>query len=557
MKKLLISSMLLSIISLVSCDMDFIPDDKIVPEQLSVDPSGAIYATDGNYAMFKDILSYKGSEYSGNTYIRHYFQMSEFPADNTCLSGRTSDPLYEAFTYKRTAELRNITYLWYISYKIINGANALIETLEEGRSSESDHIKGENYFLRAVVHFNLSNLYSKPYVLGRDNPGVILRTSTDTKTTERSTVGKVYDQVVSDLKNAIRLMGTKPRKNNPGYVTRIAAQAFLSRVYLYMGDKDQEVIDLVNEMLAGELPESKLEPSASFPGYFANALNSKETLWAIAHTEKESRGGSSIGSMFLTDGAGWGEVYSSDPLNDLFDRHPNDLRLKFIKPKTISDSKYMVRWIRTGKEDFYENEIRDLEWDATESKYFFNENSTKIFVETEEVEGYKQNYIVLERTKHRARVSLKMEERHGWPKYYVIKFSYQDGNSMLSSPVMIRWAEVILNRAEAYARTNQPDKALNDVNVIRRRAGLSGDQLFRTDNMMGYIDILDVVLDERRLELAFEGHRMFDVYRNKRNMDRRYSGVHPYEVVNYNDNKIQYLIPQDEINTSGIPQNPI
>jgi starch-binding outer membrane protein, SusD/RagB family len=56
MKKLIIFSMLFSIITLTSCDMDFLPNDKIVPEQLSVDPSGAIYATDGNYAMFKDIL---------------------------------------------------------------------------------------------------------------------------------------------------------------------------------------------------------------------------------------------------------------------------------------------------------------------------------------------------------------------------------------------------------------------------------------------------------------------------------------------------------------------
>lgn len=122
---------------------------------------------------------------------------------------------------------------------------------------------------------------------------------------------------------------------------------------------------------------------------------------------------------------------------------------------------------------------------------------------------------------------------------------------------MLRWAEVILNRAEAYARSNQDALALNDVNVLRKRAGLSGDELFRADNMMGYNNVLDVVLDERRLELAFEGHRMFDVYRNKKNMDRRYSGVQPYEIVDYNDNKIQYLISQDEINTSGISQNPI
>jgi len=261
--------------------------------------------------------------------------------------------------------------------------------------------------------------------------------------------------------------------------------------------------------------------------------------------------------MYLTDQAGWGEIYSSDPLNDLFERNSNDVRFGFIRPKYLSATQYMVRWAKPSEDDFYENEIRDVTWDVLLSKYYFTEGANRIYVETETVNGYPQNYIMYNGVKQRARVTLKMEDRYGWPKYFVTKFSYQDGDPMLSSPVMIRWAEVILNRAEAYARSNQPGKALDDVNVIRQRAGLSGDQLFRTDNMMGYTDVLDIVLDERRLELAFEGHRMFDVYRNKKNMDRRYSGVQPYEVVNYNDNKIQYLIPQDEINTSGISQNPI
>ncbi len=555
MKRIIIIAFIGSFL-LSSCDMDFLPNDAIVPEQLENDPSGSVYATDGNYAMFKDILSYKGSEYGGNTYVRHYFQMAEFPADNVCLAGRTSDPLYEALAYKRTSDLTNLTYLWYVSYKIINGANVLIESLPEGVDSETDHIKGENHFLRAISYFNLSNLWSKPYVSGRENMGVVLHKTTDTKEVKRSTVGEVYDFVVSDLQEAIRLMENGSRRGNAGYVSKETAQALLSRVYLYMGDKDTEVINLVNEMLGGADPASKLEPTATFPDYFAKALDSRETLWAVAHTTKENRGGSSIGSMFLTDGAGWGEIYSSDPLNDLYERNPQDVRLSFIKPKYTSETQYMIRWAVPSDDDFYENELRDVTFDNGLNKYYFTEGSDKVYVETETVIGYDQYYITYKGTKHRVRLSLKMEDRYGWPKYFVTKFSYQDGDPMLSSPVMIRWAEVILNRAEAYARTNQPEKALVDVNVIRERAGLSGNQLFSTGNMQGYTDVLDVVLDERRMELAFEGHRMFDMFRNKKNIDRRYSGAQPYEIVDYNDNKIQYPIPFDEITVSGIPQNP-
>lgn len=554
MKKLKILT-LVGVLALTSCNMDYLPNDMLTPEQMGQDPSSAVYVTEGNYTMFKDQLEYMGQSYTGNTYVRHYFQMAEFIGDNVCLAGRTSDPLYEALTYKRAANLYNISYLWWCGYKIINGTNSVIESVQDGASTDTDYMKGENYFMRALVYFHFSTLWSKPYALGRENMGVVLRTSSKDTETKRATVGEVYDLIVSDLDNAIRLMSNGTRRGNAGYISKEAAQGLLSRVYLYM-EKNDEVITLVNDMLASASPESKLEPSSTYPDYFANALGSVETLWAIAHTTRETRGNSSIGSMYLTDGQGWGEIYASDPLLDLYNHNPNDLRLSYIKAKNISETNYMIRWAIPGEDDFYQNELRDVIYDAGTGKYYFMDESTKVVVETETVNGYKQNYINYNGEKLRVRLSLKMENRYGWPKYFVSKFSYQDGDPMLSSPVMLRWAEVILNRAEAYAKTNKASKALEDVNVIRKRAGLSGTQLFSSTNMMGYASTLDIVLDERRLELAFEGHRAFDIYRNKLTLDRRYSGAQPWEAIEYTNNKIQYLIPLDEITTSGIPQNP-
>ncbi len=553
MRKIII--LIVVTLSMISCEMDYLPNDKLTPEQVEQDPSSAEYITEGNYAMFKDQMVYMGQTYTGNTYVRHYFQMSEFIGDNVCLAGRTSDPLYEALTYKRAANLYNISYLWWCGYKIINGANSVIESVQDGVSVEADYLKGENYFIRAIVNFHFSTLWSKHYSFGRDNMGIVLRKSASDTETKRATVGEVYDLIVSDLENAIRLMSQGSRRGNAGYISKEAAQGLLSRVYLYMGENDK-VISIVNDMLGGSAPESKLEPSNTYPDYFANALNSVETLWAVAHTARESRGASSIGSMYLTDGQGWGEIYASDPILDLLDRNKNDLRNRFIKPKTISETNYMIRWAIPGDEDFYQNELRDVTFDTDVDKYYFMEGSSKVYVEKEIVNGYEQNYINLNGAKLKVRLSLKMENRYGWPKYFVTKFSYQDGDPMLSSPVMLRWAEVILNRAEAYAKTNNTDKALEDVNVIRKRAGLSGNQLFSKTNMQGYTNVLDVVLDERRLELSFEGHRAFDIYRNKLSLDRRYSGVQTWEVVEPTDNRLQYLIPLDEITTSGIPQNP-
>ena len=115
---------------------------------------------------------------------------------------------------------------------------------------------------------------------------------------------------------------------------------------------------------------------------------------------------------------------------------------------------------------------------------------------------------------------------------------------------MLRWAEVFLNRAEAYARIGGKDaEALADVNLIRTRSGLPAEAMFTTANYAarGYASVLDVVLDERRMEFCFEGQRMFDVFRNKKKLDRRYVGYHPFEVIDYNDPRIALLIPDDEV----------
>jgi hypothetical protein len=141
--------------------------------------------------------------------------------------------------------------------------------------------------------------------------------------------------------------------------------------------------------------------------------------------------------------------------------------------------------------------------------------------------------------------------------YTMSKFSWQDGDPMLSSPAVIRWAEVVLNAAEAYAHTGNTAKALEYTNVIRTRAGIPTWADMAACNAEGYTDIVDVVLDERRLELCFEGHRAIDVFRNGKVLDRRFAGVQPWEVLDkaQMDLRFPYCIPFAEISVSGIEGN--
>lgn len=73
---------------------------------------------------------------------------------------------------------------------------------------------------------------------------------------------------------------------------------------------------------------------------------------------------------------------------------------------------------------------------------------------------------------------------------------------------ILRLAEMYLIRAEANARLNAADATVQaDINVVRARAGRAPTAA------AGQAALLDAILQERRVELAFEGHRFFDLRR--------------------------------------------
>ena len=93
--------------------------------------------------------------------------------------------------------------------------------------------------------------------------------------------------------------------------------------------------------------------------------------------------------------------------------------------------------------------------------------------------------------------------------YVVQQYGKTDGTSSL--PVL-RLEEQYLIRAEARAQQEKLDSAADDVNVIRNRAGIT---LIEATTLTKQ-DVLLVIENERRLELAFDGHRYSDIVRTGR-----------------------------------------
>jgi starch-binding outer membrane protein, SusD/RagB family len=468
---------LIILIALSACELEIAPFDGITRANLPTVPNALANATDGTYALMKDRLVYQGRDDFRSSYVRNLHQMLEYPSDNVTLSGTTSDPLFFAATRQHIAAMENSTYFWYNAYKIINLANQNIEAVTEGTSASINHLAGENYFMRALAHFDLLRLFARPYSHGTQNDGVILRLSSlDPDKKARASVGDSYQQVVNDLEKAAQLMENGTSRGIE-YASKEAAWALLSRVYLYM-ENNAKAIEYATKVI--ESTRFQLQSTGSYLELFHNTPSSKESIFIIKHTLADDKVLASIGSMYLTDrGLGWGEVYVSQPLRQLLNAHPEDVRNTLVKPQLLDDG---------------------------------------------------------------VTVAL----RNGLPKYFITKFSYQDDIVTLSSPHVLRLAEMYLNRAEANAKSGNNQLALDDINVIRQRAGITGTGLYTLSNLQGASTVLGAVLQERRLELAYEGHRAIDVYRNKLSMDRTFPGVHTQEIVNWDSPRNIYLIPQDE-----------
>ncbi len=132
-------------------------------------------------------------------------------------------------------------------YTIITNANNILtygpalKTTEPTKSAGIDKILGYAYFARALAHFNICNAYAQPYNYTSDasHPGICIMDHVPgfDDNLPRNSVAEVYDLVIKDLNKGIELLGDASIED-PYYISGIACEALLARVYLYMEDWD-------------------------------------------------------------------------------------------------------------------------------------------------------------------------------------------------------------------------------------------------------------------------------------------------------------------------------
>lgn len=534
---------------LTSCNLDRQPLEQVVTDELLSNPNSIITVTNGNYALLK-------GDANGSGFYNNLYRSAEYGGENVSLSGTTTDPLFFMYNYKSIKTNSRASSIWSNGYRAIIGCNKVINTAQEGKDAGTDQLIGENYFLRAYVYFQLVNTFGRPYYQGRQNLGVPVKTSTDVNDLPpRATVGEVYDRVVEDLKKAETLMTDSDSRVR---ATKLAAQALLSRVYLYMGD-NQKAADYATTVINSG--KRSLVSTAELPDYVKKEPESNsETIFAFKYNRDGdyTNGWGTIGSMFANiDNVGWGEMYASSTYLDLLDENPNDVRAKFIAPvylKDASGQRYpAVYWVDAD----YKYQFRRITTDAAGNS-FFTEGTSQVPVLSTTENGRVRYYFTDSSGKTIfVKKDYDMDKRNGFPKFYILKASLQQNIPQLYSPIILRLAEMYLNRAEANAKMGKTVEALADVNIIRKRAGIP----VYTEVPAG-MTLLAAVLKERRLELAYEAHAKFDVFRNGLTLNRRYPGTHLsgnnpfYEVAATNNRVVEYIPEEQIIAQPNLQQNP-
>ncbi len=480
-------------------DLSYLPTDQLSEEKVYSSPELIENVSVGNYSYLKS-----------NTYNSTRHDCLEYGSDDGLVARTTSNHLLYQYNYEHIVNSNHSRIFWTNTYHTLYSINIVIDAISDDANPTDLQMKGENLFLRALLHFDLVRIFSRPY--SHDNPatnlGVVIMNALDIgEEPARSTVKETYDFIVSDLLKAAELMTID--KGNI-YASRVAAWALLARIYLYM-EQNEKAIEYADKVISsGRHALLETDDLSNYPYYVPE--NNSETIFAIKVLASENQGRSAIGNFHHGD-VGWGQIFASKPFRDLISMYPEDERINFIDPDWVLD-----------------------------------ENGERIPDPTEDIfPGDTIGYL--------------MTKRQGKSKYWTRKQTYEQGMAMLHSPVIVRLAEMYLIKAEAFAKTNKPEQAIDMVNLIRERAGLSGDALYTTSDLKWHQTVLDVVLEERRLELCFEGHRSEDVFRNKRDLDRSHIVPESWSgdpLIPWTSHKIVNLIPQSEITLNpNLIQNPL
>lgn len=380
---------------------------------------------------------------------------------------------YQA-TYDSSTGSANSLYMWVNLYALINQANTFIAGVHQALASgvltakAAASYEGEARFLRALAHHELLIQYCRPYLDGNGSmPGVPYRTTAITSqaavaaanTVGRGTVAADYTALLADLDYA---EANLPAVSPVGGITRAtqgAAIALETRIRLHMGDYAGVITE------GAKLGVTGTGPYVSPIGGFKLTASPDGPFYTGGIASKASNNANNTESVFSFASSATANAGVNGSLANMFG-----------PAATAAFPTQSGRNLVCTSPNLYNAPF----WVASDTR----------------------------------RSLLQVQQAIGapHPAMYYFNWKYRDVTGYSDYTPIIRYAEVILNVAEANSRLGTLPTALAMLNAVRNRAVAVADQ-YTPLSFVTSIAMTQAILNERRIEFAGEGRRWADIHR--------------------------------------------
>ena len=396
----------------------------------------------------------------------------------------------------------NFLYYWDVGYHFLRKVNVFLEKMAETEFEfeGKDQLIAEAHFIRAFIYFELIKRFGgvpivdQAYYLGDDIEF------------ERNTFDECVAFIEQDLNEAITSLPDRYTSTDANYgrATADAAQGLLSRTLLYAASPlHNPSNDLQKWQNAADAAEALLDKGYSlYPDYqglfiLSHGDAQDEVIFSRGFTATETGGHQAPMHNFNRRYEAYGGWWvSNGPTQNLVDDYDMiNGEPAFLEDGTINPA--------SGYDPQNPFLNRDPRFEATilHDGVVFREDTFEMWIAEDGSQwGYDsyKNTGDNPRTNYVLKKFMPTDGDFNWQTYYSIQWPY------------IRLAEIYLNYAEAMYELGDEATAREYVSMVRARAGLpalpeslTGDDLKRR------------IYNERRIELAFENQRMFDVRRWK------------------------------------------
>ncbi len=412
------------------------------------------------------------------------------------LAGDQSDIQYiDQFNYVRTNTV--LANVWQYYYDGISRANYVLYYVPAiGMDAAlKSRILGEAKFLRAYFYFNLVNIYGE--IPMKLSPPL----SASVINLPKSPVASIYAQIEADLTDASKSLSNSYSGTDVGRATKGAAFGLLAKARLYNQDWNGALVAI-----------NSLEASTSYSlvsvyknNFLDSTQNNVESIFEIQHLSQQSPSLGSFLNQYFSP-ATYNGYYFNAPVQNFINEFE-------VAPGGTVDPRLDYTVGRAGNK-WVNGEPFDPTWSST---------------------GY-------------------LNRKHSQSKYDdpII------GNSGLNY-VYMRYADILLMKAEAMNELNQGAQATVPLNLVRKRAresylydtSLPGHGVVPANLLPDVIytdqaSLRKAIQHERRVELGFEFHRYFDLMRYGQQVAEAALGSNGFTYV-----KNRYFqIPQSELDTN-------